>query len=88
MSIVTHKGVKLNLDDPDKPLDDDFFDDLKQGVQVKNLGKQIRWEYVFYIEYLGPILIIPTFYFLGKRSQYTWVHPLAAVMGVTHYLKR
>ena len=60
----------------------------RSSVQVKNLGKQIKWEYVFYIEYLGPILIIPAFFYMGYRNLYTWVQPIAAIMGVTHYVKR
>lgn len=57
-------------------------------LSVKNLGKQIRWEMVFYIEYLGPIIILPIFYFLGKRESYTEVQTVALVLGVLHYLKR
>jgi len=55
---------------------------------MKNLGKQIRWEHVFYIEYLGPILIMPLFYLLGKRESYTEVQTVALVMGILHYVKR
>ena len=46
-----------------------FAVDLENNMQidVKNIGKQIKWEYVFYIEYLGPILIMPAFYYLGKK---------------------
>jgi hypothetical protein len=36
-------------------------------LNLKNLGTQIRWEYVFYIEYLGPILILPIFYLIGDK---------------------
>lgn len=54
------------LDDEDLPIK---FSKLSpyQKIIVKNVGKQIKWNYVFYLEYLGPILIIPAFYFLGKR---------------------
>lgn len=57
-------------------------------VYVKNLGRQIRWDLVFYIEYLGPIIIVPAFYLLGKRQSYTWVQPVAAGMAIAHFLKR
>jgi very-long-chain enoyl-CoA reductase len=57
-------------------------------LAVKNLGKQIRWEMVFYIEYLGPILILPLFYLLGKKESYTNVQTVGLVLGVLHYLKR
>lgn len=36
-------------------------------LTLKNLGKQIRWDYVFYIEYLGPLFIFPLFYLLGHK---------------------
>ena len=55
---------------------------------MKNLGKQVKWENVFFIEYLGPIIILPLFYVLGKQEQYTEVQRAALVMGVLHYLKR
>lgn len=57
-------------------------------LTMKNLGKQIRWEQVFYIEYFGPILILPLFYLLGKREAYTEVQLVALVLGVLHYVKR
>ena len=55
---------------------------------VKNLGKQIKWEMVFYIEYLGPILILPLFYMIGKKELYTDVQCTALILGVLHYIKR
>lgn len=78
---------KIILDDEDLPIK---FLQLEEGSQigVKNIGKQIRWDYVFYLEYLGPIIIIPAFYFLGKRDKYTLIQPVAAAMGVAHYIKR
>nr|OQO27966.1 hypothetical protein B0A51_03811 [Rachicladosporium sp. CCFEE 5018] len=36
-------------------------------VQVKDLGPQIAWQTVFLIEYLGPLLIHPLFYYLRPR---------------------
>jgi very-long-chain enoyl-CoA reductase len=58
------------------------------GLNLKNLGKQIRWEHVFYIEYLGPILIMPLFYLIGKKELYTDIQCVALVMGLLHYIKR
>ena len=37
---------------------------------VKNLGAQIRWDYVFYIEYAGPLIIFPLLYLLGNKEEY------------------
>ena len=36
-------------------------------INLKNLGAQIKWTYVFYIEYAGPLFIFPLLYFLGDR---------------------
>jgi very-long-chain enoyl-CoA reductase len=55
---------------------------------VKDLGRQIGWSTVFYVEYLGPIIIIPIMYWMGKRSKYELSHNLGAVMGVLHFIKR
>ncbi|KAL1589244.1 hypothetical protein WHR41_02007 [Cladosporium halotolerans] len=40
--------------------------ELQDGdvIQVKDLGPQIAWRTVFIIEYLGPLLIHPIFYYL------------------------
>jgi len=57
-------------------------------VNVKNLGAQIQWHMVFYIEYFGPLFILPLLYFFGKREEYTEVQHIAVVLGVLHYLKR
>ncbi len=57
-------------------------------LTVKNLGKQIKWEYVFFIEYFGPILIMPLFYLLGDKQNYTKIQKIGLAMGVGHYLKR
>jgi very-long-chain enoyl-CoA reductase len=39
-------------------------------LNLKNLGTQIRWDYVFYIEYAGPLLVFPLLFLLGKREDY------------------
>ena len=57
-------------------------------LNLKNLGKQIRWEMVFYIEYLGPIIILPLFYLLGRREAYTQIQTVGLILGVLHYIKR
>lgn len=57
--------TKIVLSDNDKNLK---YIKLSDNVlSLKNLGKQIRWEHVFYIEYLGPIIILPLFYIFGKK---------------------
>ena len=77
---------KVVLTDNEKNLK---FISVPEGcLNMKNLGKQIRWEHVFYIEYLGPIIILPLFYILGKKDQYTDIQVVALVLGILHYLKR
>jgi len=39
-------------------------------LTLKNLGKQIKWTSVFYIEYGGPLIILPLLYLLGNREEY------------------
>ena len=59
--------------------------ELPPGVDtlnLKNLGSQVTWHMVFYIEYLGPILILPLLYFLGRREEYTSIQTVALVLGV------
>lgn len=36
-------------------------------INLKNLGPQIKWEYVFYLEYAGPLIIFPILYLLGDQ---------------------
>lgn len=57
-------------------------------LNVKNLGPQIKWDYVFYIEYAGPLIIFPLLYLLGKREEYNEIQTIALVMGILHYVKR
>lgn len=77
---------KIVLTDNDKNLK--FMKIPDNVLSLKNLGRQIRWEHVFYIEYLGPIIILPLFYVLGKKELYTPVQTVALIMGLLHYLKR
>lgn len=56
---------KITLSDNEQKLKNYNIPDT--GLNLKNLGKQIKWELVFYVEYLGPILIMPLFYALGKQ---------------------
>lgn len=57
-------------------------------LTVKNLGPQIKWNYVFYIEYAGPIIILPLLYLMGYKEQYNEIQFITLIMGVLHYLKR
>ena len=57
-------------------------------LKLKNLGPQITWKFVFFIEYLGPIVILPILYLLGQRAEYNEIQHIALGMGILHYLKR
>ncbi|KAK5135985.1 hypothetical protein LTR08_004239 [Meristemomyces frigidus] len=63
-------------------------------IQVKDLGPQIAWRTVFVIEYLGPLLIHPLFYFLrpyiykGAPSEPSTLQTLTCVTITLHFLKR
>ncbi|KAF2273328.1 synaptic glyco protein SC2 [Westerdykella ornata] len=65
----------------------------KSAVDVKDLGPQIGWQTVFLIEYLGPILIHPLFYY-GRSFIYGTSEPpsklqtISFIMFVLHFLKR
>ena len=53
----------------------------------KDLGPQILWHTVFYVEYLGPFLIFLMFYFLGGEQK-AIVQKLGLLFGSAHFLKR
>ncbi|KAE8213856.1 hypothetical protein CF327_g2678 [Tilletia walkeri] len=69
---------------------------INEGTEVdlKDLGPQISWRTVFLIEYAGPIIIHPLFYFLAPtlhRSapfEPSQVQTLALSLVVLHYIKR
>jgi very-long-chain enoyl-CoA reductase len=62
-------------------------------VFVRDLGPQIAWRTVFLIEYLGPLLIHPLFFYgqqlcFGKAFEHTSAQKLVFAMAVGHFLKR
>jgi very-long-chain enoyl-CoA reductase len=57
-------------------------------LALKNLGTQIKWNYVFYIEYAGPLIIFPLLFLLGHKADYNEIQYLALVMAIIHYVKR
>ncbi|KAL7066901.1 3-oxo-5-alpha-steroid 4-dehydrogenase domain-containing protein [Cryptosporidium serpentis] len=64
------------------------------SLYFKDLGVQISWRLVFFIEYLGPIIIFPFFYFFPSLI-YNELAPkkclaqkLALVLTLFHYIKR
>lgn len=61
---------------------------ISSEIALKNLGTQIRWDYVFYIEYGGPLIIFPLLFLLGHREDYNEIQYLALFMAIIHYAKR
>ncbi|KAI9103817.1 3-oxo-5-alpha-steroid 4-dehydrogenase-domain-containing protein [Phlyctochytrium arcticum] len=70
---------------------------IKSGNSIvfKDLGPQIGWTTVFIIEYLGPILIHPLFYYGqsffypgAKPAAHTRIQMLTLILTCLHFLKR
>lgn len=66
-------------------------------IQFKDLGPQIGWTTVFFLEYLGPLLVYPLFYFFptilypGDKAAggaHAQVQTLALGYWSFHYFKR
>ncbi|KAK9471640.1 3-oxo-5-alpha-steroid 4-dehydrogenase-domain-containing protein [Dipodascopsis tothii] len=69
--------------------------DLQKGstVFVKDLGYQIAWRTVFLIEYFGPLIIHPFFYYLqkpiyGKEFEHTREQQTVLCFVLLHFIKR
>lgn len=66
----------------------DSIDNVDQ-FYVKDLGPQISWRTVFVLEYLGPLVINPLFYFLfGGFENHTKTQTISMILVVLHFLKR
>lgn len=70
-----------------------FATDKALTVSVRDLGPQIAWRTVFLIEYLGPVLIHPIFYFgqklvYGKAFEHSQNQKLLFVCVLLHFIKR
>ncbi|TRY53187.1 Ubiquitin domain-containing Steroid reductase [Cryptosporidium tyzzeri] len=63
-------------------------------LYFKDLGVQISWRLVFFIEYLGPIIIFPIFYFFPTLIYGEPAPPksisqkLTFALALCHYIKR
>lgn len=80
---------------------DAFFQDNEHSeLFVKDLGPQVAWRLVFFIEYLGPILIHSLMYYLSTRPDMIerfhkynaprspMLNKVAYYMVLAHYVKR
>ncbi|KXN87221.1 hypothetical protein AN958_08611 [Leucoagaricus sp. SymC.cos] len=91
---------KISLKNDRKPLADDkkmseVLGEKVQGVelQVKDLGPQIGWRTVFFVEYVGPILIHPLFYYFpkfwyGKDVVHSSLQKYVYAFVMLHFIKR
>lgn len=90
-----------NIDSPSgPPLKDGLLKEngVKNGTTLyfKDLGVQISWRLVFVLEYFGPILIFPVFYYFpnliyGEKYAQTsksLVQNVAFILTMIHYIKR
>lgn len=90
-------------DDKHVPIvEDKFFNDVDSNLQlyIKDLGPQISWRLVFFIEYLGPILIHSLFYYLSTLTSVRdklhsssgaydpTLNKIAFILILSHYIKR
>ncbi|KAL1668368.1 3-oxo-5-alpha-steroid 4-dehydrogenase-domain-containing protein [Schizophyllum commune] len=72
----------------------DLFSGASQGeLVVKDLGPQISWRTVFLIEYVGPLLIHPLFYyyprvFYGQDVKHSTMQTYAFALIMGHFIKR
>ncbi|EIW83603.1 hypothetical protein CONPUDRAFT_99121 [Coniophora puteana RWD-64-598 SS2] len=62
-------------------------------VTVKDLGPQISWQFVFVVEYAGPLLIHPLFYhfsklFYGVDQQHSTLQKFVYTWMLLHFAKR
>jgi very-long-chain enoyl-CoA reductase len=65
----------------------------RSTIDVKDLGPQISWRTVFIVEYLGPLLFHPFFYFLrpyiyGTTAPPSELQTLSLILVSLHFLKR
>ncbi|CAG8542288.1 105_t:CDS:2 [Funneliformis caledonium] len=68
---------------------------IKDGdtISFKDLGPQISWRTVFCIEYFGPIVFHPIFYYFnsqiyGKEFEHSKMQTIAYYMIMAHFIKR
>ncbi|KAG7446744.1 uncharacterized protein BT62DRAFT_980410 [Guyanagaster necrorhizus] len=89
---------KITLKNEKKALEDEIkLADVGLGsggdLEVKDLGPQLSWKLVFIIEYLGPMLIHPLFYyfpewFYGQAVVHSELQRFIFTFVMLHYAKR
>lgn len=90
-SSKTKKPVRRTLNNyqtlEENGLDFEHSDTLEVGA--KDVGPQIGWRTVYFIEYLGPVIIHSLFYFgFYDPTNNTYTQKAAYILTLFHYLKR
>ncbi|CAG8499262.1 1169_t:CDS:2 [Acaulospora morrowiae] len=69
--------------------------DIKDGdtILFKDLGPQISWRMVFFVEYIGPLILHPIFYYFkkqiyGEDFEHGRIQTIAYYMIMAHFIKR
>ncbi|KAF8526283.1 3-oxo-5-alpha-steroid 4-dehydrogenase-domain-containing protein [Hysterangium stoloniferum] len=90
--------VSLKSDSTNKALDDQATL-VGLGIKssgelvVKDLGPQISWKTVFLVEYAGPLVIHPLFYYFpsviyGREFEHSQLQNFTFAMIMAHFIKR
>ena len=67
----------------------DFAQASTLNVYAKDVGPQIGWRTVYFLEYLGPMIIHSLFYYgYYNAGEMTYTQVLAFNLTLLHYLKR
>ncbi|KAF9790639.1 3-oxo-5-alpha-steroid 4-dehydrogenase-domain-containing protein, partial [Thelephora terrestris] len=88
---LTPKGERKALEDDTLLKDVDVGDG--DELFVKDLGAQISWRAVFVVEYIGPLILHPIFYwfpqvFYGQPVEHSEMQKFAYALVMLHFLKR
>ncbi len=83
------KNIALN---PDSPISSYGINE-ETVVYFKDIGPQLAWRTVFILEYLGPLLIHPFFYYAqklvyGSAFEHDLIQKFAFSFAIIHFLKR
>ncbi|KAF8193432.1 3-oxo-5-alpha-steroid 4-dehydrogenase-domain-containing protein [Pholiota molesta] len=89
---ISVKGDKKPLLDETK-LSDVFGEQKDWELQVKDLGPQVSWRTVFLVEYFGPLVIHPLFYYFpklwyGQDVQHSALQKYVFAFVILHFIKR